>query len=72
MVIFKAKKKIGMSPGSLVYVGERTDEPVKISIMDYNADRLDEFPEAGFKEKKEVGPQEESPVLASESGKAEG
>ncbi len=35
-----------MSPGSLVYVGERTDEPVKISIMDYNADRLDEFPNA--------------------------
>ncbi len=43
MVIFKSKKKIGMSPGSLVYVGDRTDEPVRISIIDYNADRLDEF-----------------------------
>ncbi len=46
MVIFKSKRKIGLSPGSMVYVGEKTDEPVKISIMDYNAERLDEFPEA--------------------------
>jgi magnesium transporter len=39
-------KKVGMSPGSLVYVGNRTDELVKISIMDYNENRLDEFSEA--------------------------
>lgn len=44
--MFKSNKKIGLSPGSLVYVGERTDEPVKISIMDYTPDRLDEFSEA--------------------------
>ena len=35
-----------MSPGSLVYVGERTDEPVKISIMDYTGERLDEYADA--------------------------
>ena len=46
MAIFKSRKKIGLSPGSLVYVGERTDEPVKMSIMDYTADRLDEVPDA--------------------------
>jgi len=39
-------KKAGLSPGSLVYVGSRTDEPVRISIMDYDADRIDEIPEA--------------------------
>jgi magnesium transporter len=50
MVFFKSKKKVGMSPGSLVYVGDRTDEPVKISIMDYNTERLDEFPDAGFED----------------------
>ena len=42
----KQKSKIGMSPGSLVYVGERTDEPVKISIMDYTGERLDEYADA--------------------------
>jgi magnesium transporter len=46
MVIFKSKKKVGLSPGSLVYVGNRTDEPVRISIMDYSPDHLDEFSEA--------------------------
>jgi magnesium transporter len=50
MAIFKSKKKIGLAPGSLVYVGERTDEPVKISIMDYTSDRLDEFPDAAMKD----------------------
>lgn len=30
----------------MIYVGEKTDEPVRISIIDYTADRMDEFPEA--------------------------
>lgn len=42
----RSPKKAGMPPGSLVYVGSRTDEPVRISMMDYNQERLDEIPEA--------------------------
>ena len=42
---FTPGKKAGLSPGSLVYVGKRTDEPVRISVMAYNADLIDEFSE---------------------------
>lgn len=42
----RPQKKVGASPGSLVYVGDRTDEPVKVSIMDYNDGGLDEYPDA--------------------------
>jgi len=41
MNALKLTKKIGLSPGSLVYVGDKTDAPIKISIIDYNADRID-------------------------------
>ena len=50
MIRFKSKKKIGTPPGTLVYEGDRTDEPVRISIMDYNAERLDEFSDAGIED----------------------
>lgn len=42
---FTPGKKAGLSPGSLVYVGNRTDEPVRISVITYNADRIEEFSE---------------------------
>ncbi len=35
-------KKPGLSPGTLVYVGEHKDEKVEISIIDYTPDQLDE------------------------------
>ncbi len=44
----RRKSKIGMSPGSLIYTGERTTEPVKISVMDYTPDRVDEFSDASL------------------------
>jgi len=36
------KKKIGVSPGSLIYVGDKTDEPVKISVLTYDEHRVKE------------------------------
>ncbi len=37
----KISKKYGMSPGSLVYTGEKSgSEPVVITLIDYNADTL--------------------------------
>ena len=44
----QAGKKAGMPPGSMVYVGSRTDEPVGVSIMDYDAEHLEEIPAAGL------------------------
>lgn len=43
MYIRKASKKIGLSPGSLVYVGEKKDQPVQISILNYDAEGHDEM-----------------------------
>ena len=36
------KKKIGVSPGSLIYVGDKTDEPVKISVLTYDKQKIRE------------------------------
>lgn len=38
----KSTKKIGLAPGTLVYVGEERTEKAKITILDYDADHLDE------------------------------
>jgi magnesium transporter len=46
MYIRKASQKIGLSPGSLVYVGEKKDQPVHISILNYDADGHDEISNA--------------------------
>ena len=35
-------KKPGLSPGTLVYVGEKREEDVKISVIDYDSDHLEE------------------------------
>ena len=35
-------KKPGLSPGTLVYVGEKREEDVKISVIDYDPDHLEE------------------------------
>ena len=37
------KKKIGVSPGSLIYVGDKTDEPVKISVIAYDEHQVTEL-----------------------------
>lgn len=38
----KRSKKAGLPPGTPVYVGERKDEKVKISILDYDQEHLEE------------------------------
>ena len=38
----KAIKKAGLAPGTLVHVGERKIENVRIRLMDYDEDRIDE------------------------------
>lgn len=40
--ILKTSKKAGMPPGSLVHVGEKRAEKVKISLIDYDKDNLEE------------------------------
>ena len=35
-------KKPGLSPGTLVYVGDRKDQKVKITVIDYDQDHLEE------------------------------
>jgi len=35
-------KHVGQSPGSLLYIGERRDDPVGLTVMNYNADALEE------------------------------
>ena len=42
-MFFKGKsKKPGMSPGTLVYVGDKKEEKVKITIIDYTPDHMEE------------------------------
>ena len=42
-MFFRGKsKKPGLSPGTLVYVGDQKDETVKITIIDYTSDQLEE------------------------------
>ena len=38
----RAAKKTGLPPGTPVYVGERKDEKVKISVLDYDQEHFDE------------------------------
>ena len=41
--IIKPKpKKIGLAPGTLVYTGEKPELPIKISVIDYNAEKIEE------------------------------
>ena len=40
--IKKTSKKAGLPPGTLVHVGERKQDVIRITVMDYDGDRLDE------------------------------
>ncbi|MGC9530451.1 MAG: magnesium/cobalt transporter CorA [Candidatus Bipolaricaulaceae bacterium] len=40
---WRPRAKLGLPPGSLVHVGERRAEAVRISIVDYDADRVEEI-----------------------------
>ena len=41
-LIKKLSKKAGLSPGTLVHIGEKKTEVVRIDIIDYDADRVEE------------------------------
>jgi magnesium transporter len=43
MKLKKSSKKAGLSPGTLLHVGERKVDDIKISIMDYNEAHLNEM-----------------------------
>lgn len=38
----KTREKIGLAPGTLVYTGEHTDEPVHIQVIDYTKNNYEE------------------------------
>ncbi len=38
----RATKKFGMAPGSLVYIGDKTTEPVTVSVIDYDEKQVTE------------------------------
>jgi len=40
--IKRTSKKVGMAPGSLVHIGEKKQEKVRIRVMDYEGDRFAE------------------------------
>ena len=45
-----SKKKIGMKPGAIVYVGEKREEAVQIEVIDYSSDTQTEWPAESFKD----------------------
>ena len=53
--MLQSQQKTGLPPGKLVYIGEQKNRPVKISVMDYDAQHLEEkkfnVPEECFKYK---------------------
>lgn len=38
----RASRKTGLAPGTIVHVGEKPPEPVRVSVIDFDADRVDE------------------------------
>ena len=36
-------KKVGLAPGTIVHVGEERTEPVRITVMDYDQDKVQEY-----------------------------
>jgi magnesium transporter len=41
-LVKRREKKVGLPPGTPVYTGEKVEDKVRISIIDYTEDRLDE------------------------------
>lgn len=42
----RTSHKIGLSPGSLVYIGDKQEAPTQISIIDYDSTRMQEIQDA--------------------------
>jgi magnesium transporter len=41
-LVRRSKEKIGLPPGTAVYLGEPSDEPLRISLLDYDEERVTE------------------------------
>jgi len=41
-LVRRSSEKIGLAPGTAVYLGEPSDEPLRITLIDYDEDRVDE------------------------------
>ena len=41
-LVQKRSKKAGLSPGTLIHIGEQKDTPVKVSLLAYAGDRCEE------------------------------
>lgn len=52
-LVYKRSKKIGMPPGSIVHIGERKTEGVKITVVEYGESQASERTVSSFEE---VGP----------------
>lgn len=42
-LFYSSAAKRGMPPGSAVYAGDRPDEPMKLTVINYSEEQLDEF-----------------------------
>ena len=49
-ILKKRSRKFGLPPGSMIHIGNHTSEKVKISIIDYDAEHVEEKNEATLKE----------------------
>lgn len=49
-ILKKRIRKVGLSPGTLIYNGEKKIDSIKISLIDFDANQLIEKPEASLKE----------------------
>jgi len=59
-MIKKKSKKAGLPPGTLIHVGNKRDEKIKITIVDYNEEQ---FQEKEVKTIKECFPYKEKPTV---------
>ena len=46
MTLSRRSSKIGLSPGSMVYIGDKQEAPTQISIIDYDSSRIREIQDA--------------------------
>jgi len=41
-LVRRSKEKVGLAPGTAVYLGEPSEEPIRITLLDYDGDRVHE------------------------------
>lgn len=50
MVSNRRSKKIGLSPGSLIYLGDKKDEPIRITVIDFGVEHFQQESAATLKD----------------------